>query len=152
MRIPRMRKIDTLIIHCSATEFGNKSLFKRWHHARGWDNVGYHYIILNSYPLKKKWTEKTPDFNSDGKIEKGRPEELIGAHTRLHNDNSIGICLVGDRTFTSKQFSSLKRLIKRLQEKYKINSIKGHYEYDTAQEQGKTCPNIDMDWLRELLA
>ncbi|MDA3837588.1 MAG: N-acetylmuramoyl-L-alanine amidase [Candidatus Delongbacteria bacterium] len=145
------REINTLIIHCSATEFGNKSLFKRWHHARGWDDVGYHYIILNSYPLKKQWYEKTPNFTSDGKIEKGRPEENIGAHTRLHNDNSIGICLVGERTFTSKQFLSLKRLVEKLQKKYNLKTIKGHYEYDTAQEQGKTCPNIDMDWLRGLL-
>ncbi|MBN2788653.1 MAG: N-acetylmuramoyl-L-alanine amidase [Candidatus Delongbacteria bacterium] len=145
------RSIDTIIIHCSATEFGNRSLFKRWHKKLGWDDVGYHFIILNSYPLKKQWYEKKPDFNSDGKVEKGRPVQLIGAHTRLHNDNSIGICLVGDRTFTSKQFTSLKKLVNKLKKQFKIKTIKGHYEFDTGQEQGKTCPNIDMDWLRNLL-
>lgn len=149
MQIPR--KIDTIIVHCSATGFGNRSLFKRWHKKRGWDDVGYHFIILNSYPLKKQWCDKKPDFLADGKIEKGRPVEAIGAHTRLHNENSIGICLVGDRTFTSKQFASLKKLIAKLKTQFKIKTIKGHYEFDTGQEQGKTCPNIDMDWLRKLL-
>jgi len=145
------RVIDTIVIHCSATGYGNRSLFKRWHRKLGWDDVGYHFIILNSYPRMKFWNEKTPYFDSDGRIEKGRPVEKAGAHVRLHNENTIGICLVGDRTFSLKQFESLKKLVKKLQAQYSISSIKGHYEFDTAQEQGKTCPNIDMDWLRKLL-
>ena len=139
------RRINTLVIHCSATEFGNRSLFKRWHKKLGWDDVGYHFIVNNAYPKKKYWTDKTPDFSSDGKVEKGRPVEVQGAHVRLHNENTIGICLVGDRTFTAKQFESLSRLVRILAAAYKIKNIRGHYEYDTAQEQGKTCPNIDMD-------
>jgi len=146
------RKINEIVIHCSATEYGNRSLFKRWHRKLGWDDVGYHFIILNSYPQKKIWDNKTPDFSSDGKVVKGRPVEKAGAHVRLHNDNTIGICLVGDRTFTGRQFGSLKKLVKKLQAQYKINSVKGHYEFDTAIEQGKTCPNIDMDRLRKLLS
>ncbi|HAQ61617.1 TPA: N-acetylmuramoyl-L-alanine amidase [Candidatus Delongbacteria bacterium] len=145
------RKIDTIVIHCSATEYGNRSIFKRWHKKRGWDDVGYHFIINNSYPKKKDWYNKTPDFSSDGRIEKGRPVEIAGAHVRLHNENTVGICLVGDRTFTAKQFESLKKLVKRLSLEFKISSIKGHYEFDTAQEQGKTCPNINMVMLRKLL-
>ena len=145
------RKIDTIVIHCSATEYGNKRLFALWHKKLGWDDVGYHFIITNSYPTKKSWACKTPDFSSDGRIEKGRPVEFAGAHVRLHNENTIGICLVGGRTFTAKQFDSLKKLVKKLSLEFKIGSIKGHYEFDTAQEQGKTCPNIDMNWLRKLL-
>ena len=145
------RKIDTIVIHCSATEYGNRSIFKRWHKKRGWDDVGYHFIILNAYPFKKFWDEKTPDFFSDGKIEVGRSVEIQGAHVRLHNENTVGICLVGDRTFTAKQFESLKKLVKRLSLEFKISSIKGHYEFDTAQEQGKTCPHINMVMLRKLL-
>ncbi len=145
------REIDTIVIHCSATEYGDKALFKRWHKKRGWDDVGYHFIITNAYPKKKYWYEKTPDFSADGRVEKGRPVEIAGAHVRLHNDNTIGICLVGDRSFTGKQFDSLKKLVKRLSGQYNIRKIKGHYEYDTAKEQGKTCPNIDMDYLRSIL-
>lgn len=146
-----MRKIDTIVIHCSATEYGGRTLFKRWHRKRGWDDVGYHFIIDNAYPQKKLWDKKTPDFKADGRIEKGRPVEIEGAHVRLHNAYTIGICLVGDRTFTSKQFDSLIKLVRRLKEEYPIKKILGHYEYDTAKEQGKTCPNIDMDYLRKLL-
>ena len=145
------RNINTIVIHCSATEFGNKSLFKRWHKKLGWDDVGYHFVITNAYPKKKFWYKKTPDFSFDGHIEKGRPVEVKGAHVRFHNDNTIGICLVGDRIFTAKQFDSLKKLVKRLTSEYRIKYIRGHYEYDTAQEQGKTCPNIDMDHLRKIL-
>jgi len=147
-----MRKIDTIVVHCSATAYGNRSLFKRWHKKRGWDDIGYHYVILNAYPLKKSWENKTPDLNSDGRIEKGRPVGIPGAHVRLHNENTIGICLVGDRNFTSGQFGSLKKLIHKLKKEFNITSVKGHYEFDTAKEQGKTCPNIDMDWLRKLLS
>ncbi len=145
------RKIDTIVVHCSATEYGGKSLFSRWHKKLGWDDIGYHFIITNSYPTRLSWKNKTPDFGSDGRIEKGRPVVKAGAHVRLHNDNTIGICLVGDRTFSSRQFDSLRRLVKRLTAEYGIKAIRGHYEYDTAQEQGKTCPNIDMDYLRKLL-
>jgi N-acetyl-anhydromuramyl-L-alanine amidase AmpD len=145
------RKIDTIVIHCSATEYGNRTLFKRWHRKRGWDDVGYHFIITNAYPKKKYWSEKTPDFRSDGRVEKGRPVELAGAHVRLHNDNTIGICLVGDRTFSSRQFDSLRRLVRRLAAEYGVKAVRGHYEFDTAIEQGKTCPNIDMDHLRNIL-
>lgn len=146
-----MRKIDTIVIHCSATESGNRALFKMWHKKRGFDDIGYHFIIKNSYPTKLSWKLKMPDFSSDGRVEKGRPIEKAGAHVRLHNDYTIGVCLVGDRTFTGRQFESLKKLVKKLSVEYNISSIMGHYEYDTAKEQGKTCPNIDMDLLRKLL-
>jgi len=146
-----MREIDTIIIHCSATEFGNTALFNEWHLAKGWDCIGYHFVICNAYPERKNWTAKQPDFTSDGQLETGREIAKTGAHTLGHNQNSIGICLVGDRSFTGQQFSTLKDLVKTLKAAYNITTINGHYEYQSAIDQGKTCPNIDMDWLRELL-
>lgn len=146
-----MREIDTLIIHCSATEFGNAELFNEWHLAKGWDCIGYHFVICNAYPARKNWVNKQPDFAADGMLETGRPVDKIGAHTLGHNQTSIGICLVGDRSFTGKQFDALKSLIKTLKAAYPITTVNGHYEYQSAIDQGKTCPNIDMDWLRNLL-
>lgn len=146
-----MREIDTIIIHCSATEFGNTELFNEWHLAKGWDGIGYHFIICNAYPTRQSWVAKQPDFPSDGLLEIGRDIDKIGAHTLGHNQTSIGICLVGDRAFTGLQYTTLKNLVKTLRANYKINKISGHYEYQSAIDQGKTCPNIDMEWLRELL-
>lgn len=61
-----MRKIDTIIIHCSATkawqDFTAKDI-DSWHRKRGFDGIGYHYVI-----------------RLNGKIEKGRNVEYPGAH------------------------------------------------------------------------
>jgi len=143
--------VDTIIIHCSATEYGNRALYKRWHKKRGFEDVGYHYIINNCYPTKKMWDEKRPLITKDGYIEKGRSLDFIGAHTKKHNHYTIGICLVGDRVFSSKQLKSLKIVVDKIRKIYNIKYIKGHYEFDTAKEQGKTCPNIEMDFLRDFL-
>jgi N-acetylmuramoyl-L-alanine amidase len=108
-----MRKIDTIVIHCSATEYGNRSLFKRWHKKRGFDDIGYHFIIKNSYPTKLSWKLKMPDFSSDGRVEKGRPIEKAGAHVRLHNDYTIGICLVGGQNIYRKAVRIFKKSRKK---------------------------------------
>ena len=145
------RKINTIIIHCSAVEYGNVELYRKWHLNLGWDDIGYHYVICNSYPKIEMWNDKKPDPLSDGRLEIGRNINITGAHVKNHNEGSIGICLVGDRCFSSKQLETLKLLVKTLRSIYAITEIKGHYEYDTAIAQGKTCPNLDMKWLTTYL-
>jgi|TARA_Y100001973_G_C5174438_1_gene321003 N-acetyl-anhydromuramyl-L-alanine amidase AmpD len=54
----------------------------------------------------------------DGKVEKGRADDAIGFGLGLHNDEAIGIQLAGSTNFTYHQVSSLKNLIKTLQQKY----------------------------------
>lgn len=49
-----------------------------WHKARGWNDIGYHYVIY-----------------LDGTIAKGREIDVIGAHCQGNNKDSIGICYVG---------------------------------------------------------
>lgn len=76
-----MRKINQIIVHCSATPEGknfNANDIDRWHKERGFDCIGYHYVI-----------------DLDGTIEKGRPIEKVGAHVKGHNSNSIGVCYIG---------------------------------------------------------
>jgi N-acetyl-anhydromuramyl-L-alanine amidase AmpD len=90
----------------------------------------------------------------DGSIEFGRQLDsdpfLSGKETGSHaygfNGDSIGICMIGDKSFTNKQLASSKKLILELMSKYNINksNIVGHYELN----KNKTCPNIDMDWYR----
>ncbi len=144
-----MRTIDEFIIHCSASNWGDMAIICEWHIARGWDTGGYHYYIGNCYPLQKHWELKTPIFSNDGILEAGRKIEVDGAHTRGHNKRSIGICLIGNRSFTMAQFLTLQKLIRMLSSMFPDAKVKtrGHYEHYS----GKTCPNINMNFLRKAL-
>ena len=76
-----MRNIDSIIVHCSATKAGQDFTatdIDRWHRERGFNGIGYHYVIC-----------------LDGKLEKGRDVALVGAHCKGWNERSIGICYIG---------------------------------------------------------
>ena len=76
-----MRKIDSVIIHCSATKAGmdfSVADIDRWHRAQGMNGIGYHYVV-----------------RLDGTVEKGREVEVAGAHCLGWNGRSIGICYIG---------------------------------------------------------
>ena len=142
-----MRKIDKIIIHCSASLFGDASIIREWHTEppRNWSDIGYHYIILNGYVKSSK--KYIPE--KDGIIEKGRSDEIVGAHCRKQNSNSIGICLIGNNKFTTNQQLSLIDLVLKLMDMYNLThkDVYGHYEFDSH----KACPCFDMDRFREML-
>ena len=127
-----MRQITEIIIHCSATPIGKNYTVEdidKWHKAKGWKGIGYHYVIY-----------------LDGSVHKGRPEEEIGAHCKGHNSNSIGICYIGgldefgepEDTRTDKQKVALIVLLKALKAKYPDATIHGHREFAA-----KACPCFD---------
>ena len=75
-----MRKIDSIIIHCSATKVGQDFTaadIDRWHRERGFNGIGYHYVVC-----------------LDGRLERGRDISLAGAHCKGWNEHSIGICYI----------------------------------------------------------
>ena len=127
-----MRKIDKLIIHCSATPEGRDYTvadIDRWHKQRGWKGIGYHYVV-----------------DLDGTIEPGRDVTIAGAHTTGHNADSIGVCYIGGAdtdmkpkdTRTEEQKAALRLLLKYLVQKYPGATIYGHRDF--AQ---KACPSFD---------
>lgn len=70
-----MRKIDLIVIHCSATR--EDRCFTEFdldvcHRRRGFNGPGYHFYI-----------------RKDGRIVSTRPVENIGAHAKGHNATSI---------------------------------------------------------------
>jgi hypothetical protein len=140
-----MRPIRQIIIHCSDSDFGDANAIDSWHKQRGWKGIGYHYVITNGVITHGS----AYDADMDGGIQNGRPEETIGAHCQGHNSDSLGICLIGVRHFTAHQFETLTRMLRSLCAKHSIpfENIHGHREYDS----GKTCPNFDVRWTRELL-
>tara|TARA_R100000541_G_scaffold54509_1_gene63010 strand:+ start:571 stop:990 length:420 start_codon:yes stop_codon:yes gene_type:complete len=127
-----MRKINKIIIHCTATPEGRDVSLKevrQWHtKERGWSDIGYHFLVL-----------------LDGSVEEGRPLERTGAHTKGHNWDSIGIAYVGGLdtemnpkdTRNDKQKDSLVDLLCQLKDAYG-GVIYGHNNYST-----KACPGFD---------
>lgn len=141
-----MRKIEKIIIHCSASIFGDRDLIEEWHQERGWNGIGYHFVVLNGY--SKSFSEFNEDDN--GRVEIGRDPEVEGAHCYGQNLDSLGVCLIGDKTFTDRQLLvSLPNLLMDLFEKYSlsINSIYGHRQFN----KDKSCPNLDMDVYRDFI-
>lgn len=146
-----MRKIDELIIHCTATRpewwedrrSEDKMLeCKKWHtdpapKGNGWSDIGYHYLI-----------------DRDGTVTEGRPVERAGAHASGHNQHSVGISLWGghggdqddkfEDNFTPEQDRALRRLIAQLRMEYPaIKTVRGHNEVSA-----KMCPCFQVSkWL-----
>lgn len=142
-------KTKYIILHCSDSAFGNAELIHDWHIHRDepFKMIGYHFVIQNG----KESSRAKYDETKDGVIEKGRDLMAVGAHALGYNTNSVGICLIGKKTFTDKQFESLRELVKELQKQFDIptQNILGHYE--TAKANGKTCPNFDVEKFRNSL-
>ena len=135
-------KIKYIAVHSSATppsvDIGIKTI-RKWHLARGWDDVGYHVVIRRS-----------------GKVEYGRNFSTRGAHVWGFNRKSIGVCLVGgvdsnmeaENNFTDEQFKSLERVLTALQGLFPGSIVKGHRDFPRTDTE---CPSFDVtQWRKEL--
>ena len=126
-----MRIITLIIVHCSAVGPSQQSSaadIDRWHRARGWKNgIGYHFVVRR-----------------DGRIEKGRPIEMVGAHCQYHNQHSIGVCYEGGLdvnghpadTRTEAQRVAMRQLLKKLHARFPRAIITGHNMFNPM----KACP------------
>lgn len=131
-----MRHVNEIIVHTTATKpdwFVGRSgadkvaEIRRWHRARNWRDIGYHFII-----------------DVDGKVLNGRPVEQVGAHVENRNARTIGVVYVGglDRngapkdTRTPAQKAALVKLLRELLQRFpSIRAISGHNQYAN-----KACP------------
>ena len=146
-----VRELDLIVVHCSDSPFGDAALIRRWHLARGFSDIGYHFVILNGYPDDESHRLHRPKFWLDGAVETGRLVERMGAHVRRHNHNSVGVCLIGVDQFTQQQFGALVEIIRNLRWDHPGARIAGHYELLGAGDPPKSCPNLDMEWVRGLM-
>lgn len=138
--LPNARRIDKIILHCSATPEGKDytvDQIRQWHLARGFSDIGYHLVIYR-----------------DGSIHKGRPIGQVGAHTTGQNAHSIGICLIGGcaadgktpkDTRTEAQRAALIKLVAELKASYPSASVHGHNEFAN-----KACPSFNVQKEPEL--
>lgn len=137
--------INSIMLHCSDSEFGDANLIDQWHRERGWSGCGYHFVITNGV---LKSGEKYLPFN-DGLIQVGRDINKTGAHCKGHNTGSIGICLIGRHGFTAKQlYEALPELLRMLMFDHEISldQVHGHFEFSRQ----KSCPNISKEIIRKI--
>lgn len=115
-----MRKINYIVVHCSATREGHvltPAALEAEHRRRGFRTTGYHYYIRR-----------------DGTLHATRPEAQPGAHVQGYNKYSIGICYEGGLdaagnpadTRTPQQRSALRALVARLLARYPNARLCGH--------------------------
>lgn len=128
-----MRTINLIVVHCSATRcdrpFPVTALIRC--HADRFGFTGYHYYITR-----------------DGTTYQTRHEQLIGAHAKDYNRNSLGICYEGGLdeqgkpadTRTKAQKQSLLKLLKRLKKEHPQAQILGHRDLPNVK---KACPCFD---------
>lgn len=127
------RSISKIILHCTATSEGRDfsvEQIRQWHLARGFSDIGYHYLV-----------------GRDGTIYAGRPESVVGAHCTGQNTCSIGVCYVGGEeadgshrpkdTRTPAQKKALRELVASLQKKYSGATVHCHSEFAN-----KACPSF----------
>ena len=128
-----MREINKIIVHCSATREGENyevAEIRKWHLARGFSDIGYHFYI-----------------DLYGEIHKGRDINKIGAHCKGHNRNSIGICYCGGVEADGKtpkdtrydcQKESLIAVLRTLKAMYPNAVIHSHNDFAN-----KACPSFN---------
>ncbi len=127
-----------IVIHHSATSFGSAAIIDRWHRDRGFDELGYHFVIGNG------------TNSGDGQVEVGPrwPVQKHGAHDRTpdnrFNEFGIGICLVGNFDIThptARQMQSVAKLVAFLMKTYHIppERVLGHGDTKATE-----CPGRNM--------
>jgi len=109
-----------IVIHHAVVEEGSASLLDLIHRRRGYDGLGYHFVIGNGTGTR------------DGEVEIGYRwrDQVHGAHARAKagddnkwNRQGIGICLMGDFTKEApspQQLDTLVALVRHLREVYDI--------------------------------
>ena len=142
-----MRKIDMIVIHCSATRADvplSPRQLDEMHRQRGFDGCGYHYYV-----------------GRDGEICTMRPVDRPGAHAKGYNRHSIGVCYEGGLdeqgrpadTCTELQKRSLRVLVRVLAMDFQTRRIVGHRDLSPdldgdgviePEEWTKVCPCFDV--------
>lgn len=146
-----MRKINNIVIHCSAGFSDLKAVQKYWKETLGWKSPGYHYFIYES-----------------GEIVNLSPISKITNGVKNHNSDSVHICYQGgvDKktgkakdTRTNEQKESILKCINEVLLELKkfqdLNSIRiiGHRDFSTdvnnndfidSWERIKECPSFEV--------
>jgi N-acetyl-anhydromuramyl-L-alanine amidase AmpD len=135
----KTNKPDTIVIHHALSPRCTAQDVHRWHLARGWQGIAYHYFV-----------------RKDGTVYRGRQETQVGGHLLgSENDNTIGICLEGcytdykkltEKTVPEAQMNALVELCSDIKTRWNIKVIRRHADFPSAQKEGKDCPGKYFPW------
>lgn len=140
------RDIKKLVIHCSASNFGNVERIERWHKERGFREIGYHLVILNGRSSNANYQQK-----NNGVLQVGRDICENGAHARGHNHDSIGLCAIAevhvkdrpDKILSYNELKTLREIVNATKEYFPDIVILGHNDLTKR----KICPGFDVEKL-----
>lgn len=149
--------VRELILHCAAINTGQFngmsafqvfSIINQWHLQGGRKGGGY-------LPPFKHGFGYHGLIMPDGTFYKGRPFEMIGAHTKGHNTGSLGFLLIESKKiteigefrdyYTTRQRIVLKAMIEDLARSHGLERVSGHNDYAK-----KLCPGFlvyDHEWM-----
>ena len=127
-----MRRIDWLVVHCTATPQSTTvaSIQRYWRENLKWKSPGYHFLI-----------------EANGTVHNLQPINLPSNGVAGHNANSIHISYIGgvngqravdNRTEAQKR--EILRLLTDLKKQFPNAKIQGHRDFPRV---AKACPSFD---------
>jgi N-acetylmuramoyl-L-alanine amidase len=136
-----MRKIDNIVIHCTATPQMTtvQQIQAYWRNVLKWRNPGYHIIVMPS-----------------GMAVELAHDSVVCNGVKGHNENSLHISYIGGVDGKNKPFDNRTEAQKVTMIKYIINwrwkypsaKILGHRDFKGVN---KACPSFDVQkWLNEV--
>jgi hypothetical protein len=148
--MPSNLPIVRITIHCTDTPEGQPRTVEQiraFHTApppvgRGWDDIGYHYLI-----------------GLQGEIGLGRKEETIPAAVQGYNKGMLAIAYVGGMgkdgsakdTRTDKQKEAMARLVHLIARKHGLpaSAIYGHRDWDHLDRKHNGVIGSPHDWKKQ---
>lgn len=141
-----LTKVRRIIVHHSKTPDGatlSVPAIRKYHvETNGWADIGYHFLV--------------EEVGDHVEVIVGRPLDRTGAHCQGHNNDSIGICFVGDFDLEAPSDHLLEvaasRLIVPLLRLFNLGAAS--IEGDRTNYPTKTCPGrmFDLERLRSACA
>lgn len=129
------RRVERVFLHCSASDadsLASRKLVETvrvWHLARGFSDVGYHFLI-----------------DKHGEVLAGRSLEKSPAAQKGHNAGTIAICVHGLGEFPQPMLDACRELCRSINEAWRGRiSFHGHCEVSA-----KSCPVFDYKGLLSL--
>ena len=140
---------NLIVIHCAATDDSQDigaAEIDRWHKQRGFDRIGYHFVIRRNGRI-----EKGRGLYDRGAHAGGHDRKAVGDMAVAYNDRSIGICMVGGveadddmkarDNFTVEQWATLRALVETMLTIFPSAQVIGHREIAIVP---KACPSFDV--------
>lgn len=124
------KRTSRIILHHAAASECDARTVHTWHLKRGFSGIGYHFLV-----------------RKNGTIERGRAENLVGAHAAGNNSNSIGICFEGNfetESMGEAQKNAGAELVEYLKQKYSIDTVVRHKDLAATACPGKNFPFEEM--------